>query len=507
VNQDSISDYVVIGAGTAGAVVVRRLLDAGHRVTVLEGGARDDKDEISSPFGAMALFGSEVDWALSTVAQEHANDRVMYQPRGKALGGSTILNGMLFIRGSASDYDAWAAQGAKGWSWADVEPYFRKLENFDGPGDERRGTAGPVPVHYNTDADPLVRDIVAAAVEAGHPHNDDYNAGDSIGASLAQATVAGGERVTAWRAYVAQLQDSPRLQVITDALVSRVILEEGRAVGVEYLTNGERHEIRASREVVLSAGTFGTPHVLMLSGIGPAEELRKHGIEVAVDAPGVGRNLRDHVGSPVVWEAQGELPVPQMTGIEAQLITTGGPEAPVQPDWQGVFISFPFSAITDGLPEVGFTGLAVLLHPHSSGVVRLRSADPHDSPEIDPRMLSDERDIESLVDQIEQIRRVGTQASLAKWVKAEAQPGPSIVTRDQLRDYVRASVDSGHHQVGTARMGEDEMAVVDPHLRVRGVQGLRIVDASVMPTTPAGNTAAATMMIGERAADLILKDD
>ncbi|MGW3894142.1 GMC family oxidoreductase [Micromonospora profundi] len=498
------ADVVVVGAGTAGSVVVRRLVDAGHRVAVIEAGPTDGRPEIASPFGAGALFASEVDWALSTVPQSHANGRVLYQPRGRSLGGSTILNGMLYIRGARSDYDAWAAAGATGWSWPEVEPYFRQLENYDGATDGARGTHGPLPVHRNTDPDPLVTSFVDAAVQAGHPYNDDYNAGDSRGVSYAQATVDNGERVTAWRAYVQPVVDSPLLRVITDALVTKVVIEDGRAVGVEYLQDGARRVIRATKEVVLSAGVFGTPQLLMLSGIGAADELRQHGIEVVRDLPGVGRNLRDHVASPIVWESRRTVPTPRMTGIEAQLITDSGDAGAIQPDRQAVFVSFVYSTITENLPEQGFTALAILLHPHSQGRVRLRSANPADAPLIDPGILSDPRDTEALVDHLESLRNVAQQPALTEWIKSEVYPGPEGMSRDGLRDYVRASADSGHHQVGTARIGTDPLAVVDPQLLVHGLAGLRIADASIMPTTPAGNTAAPTLMIGERAADLIL---
>jgi choline dehydrogenase len=262
--------------------------------------------------------------------------------------------------------------------------------------------------------------------------------------------------------------------------------------------------IRAEKEVVLSAGVFGTPQILILSGIGAADELRQHGIEVVRNLPGVGRNLRDHVASPVVWESRLTVPTPQMTGIEAQLITDSADAETVKPDRQAVFISFVYSTITENLPEQSFTALAILLHPHSQGQVRLRSANPTDALLIDPGILSDPRDTEALVDHLELLRNVAGQPALDKWIKGEVYPGPDRVSREALREYVRASADSGHHQVGTARIGTDPLAVVDPQLLVHGLTGLRIADASVMPATPAGNTAAPTLMIGERAADLIL---
>jgi choline dehydrogenase len=498
------ADVVVVGGGTAGSVVVRRLVDAGHRVAVIEAGPADGRPEIGSPFGAGALFASEVDWALSTVPQSHANGRVLYQPRGKSLGGSTILNGMLYIRGAHSDYDAWAAAGATGWSWREVEPYFRRLENYDGAADPTRGAHGPLRVHRNNDPDPLVTAFVDAAVQAGHRFNDDYNAGDSRGVSYTQATVDDGNRVTAWRAYVSPVADSPLLRVITDALVTKIVIENGRAVGLEYVHDGERHVIRADREVVLSAGTFGTPQLLMLSGVGASADLRHHGIEVVADLPGVGRNLRDHVASPVVWESGRAVPTPRMTGIEAQVIADSGGTGATEPDRQAVFLSFVYSTIAENLPEQGFTALAILLHPHSHGQVRLRSANPGDPLLVDPGILSDPRDIEAIVDHLESLRDIARHPALADWITSEVHPGHDRVSRDGLRDYVRTSADSGHHQVGTARIGTDPLAVVDPQLLVHGVTGLRIADASVMPTTPAGNTAAPTLMIGERAADLIL---
>jgi choline dehydrogenase len=310
--------------------------------------------------------------------------------------------------------------------------------------------------------------------------------------------------VTAWRAYARPIADSPLLRIITNALVTKIAVDNGRAGGVEYERGGERHVVHAEKEIVLTAGVFGTPQLLMLSGIGNADDLRGHGIQLVHDLPGVGRNLCDHVMSSVVWESCRPVPMPRMTGIEAQIIADSG-RAPIEPDRQAIFMSFVFSTLQENLPERGFTGLAVTLHPYSRGDVRLRSADPHDPPLIDLRILSDRRDLESVVDHLETLREVARQPALAEWIKSEVYPGPERTTRDALRDYVRASADSGHHQVGTARMGIDRLAVVDPELRVHGVAGLRIADASVMPTTTAGNIAGPTLMIAERAADFLLK--
>ncbi|AWW41541.1 GMC family oxidoreductase [Streptomyces cadmiisoli] len=502
--QSETSDFVVVGAGTAGSVVVRRLMDAGHTVTVIEAGPSDTREDISLPYPAPTLFGSEVDWAVNTEPQPGANDRVMYQPRGKTLGGSSAINGLWYTRGDEADYDAWAAGGASGWAWRDVEPYFRKLESYDGAPDGTRGHDGPVHIRRHPAPDPLVSAFLDAAVQSGHPRNEDYNSGDSRGASAGQHTIHNGRRVSAWRAYVAPVGDSPHLRVVTDALVAKVLVENGRATGVEYIRDGERRVVRATREVVLSAGSYNTPQLLMLSGIGPGEHLREHGIPVVVDLPGVGQNLRDHLKAEVVWETTKPVPEPGASGIEAQIVADGAPHAPVQPDWQALFVSTAVSTLTESAPEHGFTALALLLHPHGHGQLRLRSADPTDAPVVDPGVLSDPRDLESLVDQIEALRAVGRQPALAEWVASEVYPGPARTSREDLRAYVRQVVDS-QHQVGTARIGTDEAAVVDPRLRVRGVAGLRVADASVMPLPPAGNTAGAVMMIGERAADLILE--
>lgn len=502
------AEYVVIGGGTAGSTVARRLIDHGHSVVVLEAGGPDDRPEISDPLGSAGLFASEADWAYFTVPQPGADGRAFYQPRGKALGGSTILNGMLYVRGVPADYDAWEAAGAHGWSWNSVEPYFRRLENYDGPdAQDARGHGGPVHIQRHPGPGPLTRAFVDAAVADGVPYNEDYNSGDSRGASFAQSTMRGRERVTAWRAYAGPVLDSPLLTVITGARVGRIRLEGGRAVGVEYAIDGQDRSVLAEREVVLSAGVFGTPQVLLRSGIGPRSELERHGLDVLVELPGVGANLRDHAASPVIFRSRRPVPPPVTTGVEAHVISEGNSDSMVQPDRQSVLVNSVFTSLTEGLPEVdrGFMALAILLHPYSSGSVTLASADPDDAPVIDPGILSDPRDVEALVDHLEELRRIVRREPLVEWIDAEIYPGEQMITREQLREYVRASVDGGHHQVGTARMGDDDHAVVDGSLRVRGVEALRIADASVMPFPTAGNTVGPVLMVGERAADFLLE--
>lgn len=491
-----VTDYVVVGAGAAGSVPVRRLIDAGHRVTVIEAGPADTRPEIDDPFGAMALFGTELDWAFTTEPQVAAGGRRLYQPRGRALGGCTTLSGMVYVRGAAADYDAWAAAGADGWAWSDVEPYFRRLED------------GPLHVQKHPGPDELTAAFLAAAARAGHPLNPDYNDGDSRGASLTQTTIettaSGAHRVTPWRAYTGPVADSPLLTVVTEATADRVLLDRGRAVGVEYRAGGETHTVHVEREVILSAGVFGTPHLLLRSGVGPAEQLRAAGVPVVADLPGVGANLRDHAAVPVVWEAAGPVPAPHVNGVEAHVISDGTAAALLQPDHQTVLVSSVYSTIPKDLPEFGFTGLAILLHPHSTGSVRLDPADPAGPPLIDLGLLTDERDVDSLVAQLEKVRAIGAQPELAKHINAERYPGSAALGTDDLRAYVRAAADAGHHQVGTARIGHDRLAVVDGELRVHGLAGLRVADASVMPLPPAGNTVGPAVMIGERIAAFLL---
>ncbi|MFL1379685.1 GMC family oxidoreductase [Nocardiopsis protaetiae] len=499
---DTGADYIVVGTGPGGSPVIRRLIDAGHRVTVLEAGPTDARPEIDDPRATFALFGTEVDWGLPTEPQQHLGDRVLYLPRGRTLGGTSAINGMVYVRGAAADFDAWEAAGAVGWAWKDVEPYFRRLEDFGPEPGPERGTGGPLPVRRNPDPDPSAAAFVAAAAGAGHPLNDDYNDGESLGASLTQATLVDGARVTAWRAYVAPVLGSPLLTVVTEAHVTRVLIEDGRAVGVEYRgRDGEVHTVRARREVVLAAGVFGTPQILLLSGVGPAAHLHEHGITRVVDLPGVGENLRDHAVVPVVWERSGPAPEAPVIGVEAQLVHEGSENAMIVPDRQTMVIPYVYSTLQEGLPDSGFTTVAAVLHPYSTGTVRLRSADPADPPRIDPGLLSDPRDVEALMEEVAMLRELGRRPELAAHVAAEVHPGGA-----DLREYVHAAADAGHHQVGTARMGADALAVVDPRLRVRGVAGLRVADASVMPFTPAANTAGPTFMIGERAAAFLLEE-
>lgn len=502
-SNNTQTDVVVVGAGSAGAVVARRLLDAGLTVTVLEAGPADDSEAIHDPLQSPALLGTEYDWSYRTVPQTSASGAELLQPRGRTLGGTSSINGMIYVRGVPSDYDAWVLQGAAGWAWSEVEPYFRKLEDYDGGAVGGRGVGGPLHIQRLPDPSPIVRAFVKAAEEAGYPYNDDYNDDRRVsdGVSYLQTTIRDGRRVSSWDAYVRPVADDPRLSVVTEATVARILVEGGRATGVEYLRGGRRHQLRSDR-VVLSAGVFGTPQILQLSGIGDAAQLRSLGIEVRAHLPGVGGNLQDHVTSPVIFETA-EPVFPKTQGLEAGVFGRSR-SGLLAPNVQPMLMSFVYPYISGRLPEYGFTVTGQVLHPLSRGTVSLRSTDPTAAPLIDPRYLSERDDLEVLTDCLLQIRNIAEQPSLRSLHKGEVHPGPDFGTRDQVREYVRTTTVTGQHQVGTARMGVDTESVVDPTLRVHGVEGLWVADASVMPTLVSGNTNGPIIMIGERAADFIL---
>ncbi|QZA19286.1 GMC family oxidoreductase N-terminal domain-containing protein [Mycobacterium malmoense] len=503
VDETPVSDYIVVGAGSSGSVVARRLLDGGFTVHVIEAGPIDTNPDIHSTHGWPALLHSPQDWAFHTAPQRHANNRSLFWPRGKVLGGSSSMNGLIYIRGHRSDYDGWAAQGCSGWDFDSVLPLFlRSEDHVDGVG-VWHGAGGPLSVERITRPHPTSEAFVEAASALGHPVTDDFNGAQMVGVGYNHITSRGGRRASAWQSFVAPVLGHPALRVTTGALVHRVLLGEGRATGVEYSIGQTMHTARAEAEVVLSAGTIGSPQILMRSGIGPAAHLDAVGVPVAVDVPGVGQNLHDHLLLSNMYEAEFPLTDGHHNLLESQLFAASRGWRGVGPDLQPVFLHIVYPAPGYPVPAHGYTIAAGVIRPRSRGTLRLASADPQTAPLCDPNVLSESQDLDALLDCVEMCREIGASQKFKAWRKDEAAPGREARTREDLRRYAFRAVDTYHHQVGTCRMGIDDGAVVTPDLAVRGVAGLRVADASIMPSVTSGNTNAPSIMIGEKAADLL----
>jgi choline dehydrogenase len=498
-------DYIVIGTGSAGSVLIRRLVDAGFGVLALEAGPTDAMRAIHVPSLVTQLYGSAVDWSFETTPQTHGAGQQIGWTRGKTFGGSSSINGMMYVRGLPRDFDGWAYEGATGWAWRDVEPYFRKMETFRLEDPLKvHGSQGPLQVGRPA-MTALAQDFVSAAAASGMPAPADYNDGtDSTGASLSQLTIMpDGTRASAWTCYVDPVLTHPKLTVLAQAQVMNLELQGTRVAGVRFTSRNETFVARATRETLLCAGSIMTPALLMRSGIGCRRDLAPLGINTVVDLPGVGRNLHDQPTCWTVWQTARKNSPSVTTGMEATVFLK---RAPWQdgPDGQ-VLLSintFPL----DGYPTVtqGFTLVPTALAPRSRGEVRLASADPLAYPLMNPNVCADPYDVEVVAHYARLIRDVMRQPEFESWGAVEVAPGPSVATLAEMQAYVRKTATTASHQVGTARMGNDALSVVDPELRVHGVTGLRVVDASVMPVVTSGNTNAPTIMIAERAADLIL---
>jgi choline dehydrogenase len=496
------SDYVVVGGGSAGCATARRLLDGGATVALVEAGGPATNPAIHDPGRWPELGHSEVDWAHHTEPQEGCAGRRLYWPRGKVMGGSGALNGMVWIRGHRLDYDGWAYHGCPGWGWDDVLPVFRSIEDFDRGADELHGAGGPVRVTTRYEPHPMLAAMVAAAQEAGVPYNDDHNGATLDGVGYSQLTIRDGVRETGASAFIDPVADHAGLTLHTGVQVLGLRFAGARCTGVEVAGG----TIEADREVVLCAGTLESPKLLMLAGIGPADELARHGIAPRVALPGVGRNLHDHLLAPVIVASPRAIPgvLPGLSQHHAHLFWRSRPGLPV-PDTQPLCFHFPMydDEWMAGPPEA-YTLHGGLIRTMSRGTLRLRSADPTAPAVMDPRALSATGDVDALTASVALCREIARQPALAEWTARELYPGPDVRTDAQLRDYVRRVAISYHHQVGTCRMGSDDEAVVDPELRVYGVEGLRVADASIMPTVTTGNTNAPSMMIGARAAAMML---
>jgi choline dehydrogenase len=527
-----VYDYVIVGAGSAGCVLALRLTEnPSTRVLLLEAGPPDDADEIHIPAALNLLFQSTYDWDFHTVPQERAGGREIYWPRGRVLGGSSSMNAMIYIRGNRHDYDTWRDEyGCSGWGYADLVPYFRRAERNTRGADPYHGGTGPLSVTDLSFQSPITKAWVAAARECGLPANDDFNGAQQDGSGFYQVTQADGRRCSAADAYLRPAMSRPNLTVKTDARATQVVVEGGRAAGVRYLERGTEETAYVQGEVIVSSGAIGSPQLLMLSGIGPGDHLRELGIVVMVDSPGVGANLSDHPVVPAMWRTPKVPALWEKAGpknlfrwqlrhsgpFTSNIAESGGfsrtrPSLPA-PDLQWHALPTPF--LNQGLADPqtrAFTLLVTLVDVGSRGRIWLRSADPRHKPAIDPAYLSDSTDIAPLVEGVRMAREFAVASPLAKVCTEELAPGPGVHTDAEVRAWIRSGLGTLYHPVGTCAMGGDSRlalakitSVVDPELRVRGVEGLRVVDASVMPVVPRGNTNAPTIAIAERAADLII---
>ena len=521
-------DFVVVGAGSAGCVLANRLSENPDvRVLLCEAGPPDRARQIHIPAALTTLFRSDVDWAYFTEPQEQLDDRRVFWPRGKTLGGSSSINAMVWARGMRADYDEWGALAGSAWSYDAVLPYFRRAEHTRGRRFSHTGRRGPITVSRQRSPRPLTEAYLAAAAQVGLSRNVVPNADDQDGVMPTMVTQRRGRRWSAADGYLRPAGRRDNLAVLCDATVTRVVIERARAVGVEYLANGQRTMVRAEREVILAAGAVNSPQLLMLSGIGPVDQLREHGLPVVHNAAEVGQNLRDHLVAPIVLDAPGggtleeALSIRQLAAyvvFRRGMLTSNLMEAYgfirsrpslAAPDVELLFA--PVGIVGEGLvpprPHAVTLG-AILLRPRSTGCISLRSADPADPPIIDPGYLHDPdgADYAALADGLRMCMRIAEQPALAGLVGDIVQPtgddGPDLAD-SAIRRYAQTL----YHPVGTCRMGSDAASVVDSHLRVRGVRALRVVDASVMPQIIRGHTHAPTVMVAERAADLLRREN